>query len=123
MVQRLDIRENSEPWRRALLNIKEMRTSLKRIDEMQRLLTQLKNELEASAGLGHSQDSRNLYEKHYLLANMQASVDRLRSEAAELESLERGLATLAHKVDLDARIREQIREQLKKKMQVVFNNK
>ncbi len=122
-MQRLDTWDYDEPWRRAAIMLKEIKASLRKADELQKIVAQLKNNLEASAGQNHSQDSRHLYEKHYLVARLQASVERLLSETVELENLEKSLQTMIQKADMDEKIRQQIREQLRKKLEIIFKEK
>ena len=119
----MDTRDNAELWRKAAMVLKEMRASSEKIDEMEKLVGQIKKELAETSGQEHSYNQSNLYDKSYLLAKLQTTLESLRRGFEELKGLEKSLQTLSQKVDLDEKIREQIREQLRRKMQIVFKEK
>lgn len=114
---------SAELWRRAAMVLKELRGSFEKINEMERLVNQIKNELVEKAGQEHYYAQNNFYEKNYLLAKLQASLENFRREMEELKGMEKSLQALCQRVDLDEKIHEQIKEQLRKKMQIILKEK
>lgn len=103
--------------------LKELRGSFEKINEMERLVNQIKNELVEKASQEHYYAQNNFYEKNYLLAKLQASLENFRREMEELKGMEKSLQALCQRVDLDEKIHEQIKEQLRKKMQIILKEK
>ena len=118
-VEAVDARDRSELWRRTLEILNLVKIDKKRFSEMEDLVNRIKDDLAESTRSERFHPSENSYEHHYLVAKLQSTLEGFRREAEELERLEKSLQTLYQKMGTELKIREQIREQLKRKLEIV----
>jgi hypothetical protein len=118
----LDAGGRGELWRKTLVMLRAININPEKFSELENLVNKIKTDLSESMRLGGSQYTNNAYERQYLVAKLQANLEDLHKKSKELEELEKNMQTMCQRIDADIRIREQIREQLKKKLQIVVED-
>jgi len=115
----MDTKKRDELWRKTLALLKAMSTNKDKLVEMEELVNQMVKDFSESIKREGSYVLGNSYEHQYLLAKLQSTIEHLRKEVEDMEKLEKNLQAAYQKMDADLKIREQIREQLRKKLQFV----
>lgn len=112
-------RENVELWERTLATLKSITTCRVRLDEVEKMVNQLTAEIAESSRRGVLNNPGDVYEQLYALAKLNTTIENLRRGLEDLERLEKKLQAAQKRIEMDFMIMEQIREQLRKKLQIV----
>jgi hypothetical protein len=114
-VGRLDIKERADLWRKTMVMLKTISVDRGKLAEVEELVSGLTKEVTDSIKLGSS-DPASSYEQQYLLARLQSTLEDFRKNSEELEQLVKNLQMTYQKIERDVRVREQIMDQLKRKL-------
>jgi uncharacterized protein (DUF342 family) len=116
---RVNARGDAEIWMKMLEMLRTIRVSKEKLEELERMVNRLTAEMAEASRRGVLPNPGDAYEQLQALARLSSAIERIGREMEELERLERKIQALEKRIEMDQLIMDQIREQLRKKLQVV----
>ncbi|MEM3421468.1 MAG: hypothetical protein QW835_04555 [Candidatus Hadarchaeum sp.] len=113
--------EIAKLWAEITTTLDSMIIPKEKLTKMEKLLNQIKDNMADASKRGMLNNPSDAYEQLHVLARLGSTLENLQREMEELERLEKKMQALKKRIETDFLIMDQIREQLKKKLQIVVH--
>ena len=120
---RVSTKEAAELWRKTLEVLRSIMINRDRLGEMERMISQVTGDMAEASRRGILNNPGDTYEQLHVLARLSSTIEHLRREMEELEKVEKKMQAVQKRIEMDSMIMNQIREQLRKKLQIVVKEK